>query len=77
MVEYQVKKNVKSGHLARIREKCKKPVLQYTKNGQFIKEWDTLTNGGLYNNINQNSIRNCCKGRSKSAGGYVWKYENQ
>jgi len=56
--------------------KCSKAVLQYTKSGQLIKKWDSATNAGKVLDIPQNNITQCCKGKHKYVGGYVWKYEN-
>ena len=28
-------------------------------------------------NINDNGIGHCCRGKAKSAGGYIWKYYKQ
>lgn len=51
----------------------KKPVLQYDLNHNLIKRWDSVKeakeNLGFYN------IANCCRGLSKTAYGYIWKYE--
>jgi hypothetical protein len=73
------KKNVESGHLAKISklaiEVNKKPILQYTKSGLFIKEWECGKYASMQLNISQGNITSCLKGRYKSAGGYVWKYK--
>lgn len=53
--------------------KFRKPILQYSKNGEFIKEW---THAGAVEKelgINARSIYECCKGRCKTSGGYIWK----
>lgn len=51
-----------------------KLVLQFTKNGEFVKEWPSMhqieRELGFYNcNISQ-----CCNGKRKTAHGYVWKF---
>ena len=55
-------------------EKTQKPILQFTKNGDFIKKWNSATQIqrelGFYNS----HISNCCKGKYKSAYGYEWGY---
>ena len=30
--------------------------------------------GCIFNNISVGNIINCCKGRCKTCGGYIWKY---
>ena len=52
-----------------------KPILQYTKEGQFIKEWIGTREAERVLGINQSNITQCCKGTRKSAGGFVWKYK--
>jgi hypothetical protein len=49
---------------------------QYDMNGNFIKTWKSITEYLKENNkkIKSSSITNCCKGRYKSAYGYIWKY---
>jgi hypothetical protein len=58
------------------REKRKRPVLQFTKDGQFVKEWECAKYAGVELQINRSSINKCCMGNYKSSGGYVWKYKS-
>lgn len=51
----------------------KKPILQYTLNGEFIREWDCASDVGKEV---QSNIVTCLKGRRKSAYNYIWKYKN-
>ncbi len=50
-----------------------KPVLQYDKQGNFIKEWSSKIEAAKTLNINKVSITNNTSGLIKSAGGYIWK----
>lgn len=53
----------------------KKPVYQIDKNtGEIIKEWNCMNAAVKTLGINISGIVNCCKGRLKSAGGFVWRY---
>ena len=52
-----------------------KAVLQCSKQGVFIKEWNTIFEASRVLNISQGNIVACCKGRLKSAGGFIWKYK--
>lgn len=61
----------------KIKMKNSKPVLQYDLEGNLIKEWNSQTEASKSLNINQPSISNCLKNKSKTAGGYVWKYKIQ
>lgn len=59
------------------RESVRKiPVLQYTKSGGFVCEWDGAADAGNVLGISASNIIQCCKGKLKSAGGYVWKYKD-
>ena len=63
--------------LANTNGKLSKPVLQYTLEGIFIKEWkstmDVQRNLGFY----QSSISECCRNIRKTAYGYLWKYKKE
>jgi hypothetical protein len=76
----QGRKNVESGQWAIAckigREKRKRPVLQYSISGDFIKEWDSAINVERDLKIDSSSIARCCKNKVKSAGKYVWKYKS-
>lgn len=55
----------------------KTPVLQYTKTGEFVKEYDRLIDAAKSLNKNSTScIIRCCKGIKPSAYGFIWKYKN-
>jgi group I intron endonuclease len=53
----------------------KKPTLQFTKNGIFIKRWESASSVARSFNSNRGSIIRCCLGHDKSHKGFVWKYE--
>ena len=52
-----------------------KKVQQFTKDGLFIKEWSTPIEAarelGYESSV---TIRDCCRGKSKTAYGFIWKY---
>lgn len=52
-----------------------KKVYQYTKDGEFIREWDYMSLAAKELNINKGNIGSVCNGDRKTAGGFVWKYE--
>ena len=56
--------------------KLSKKVLQYTKSGEFVREWPSMAAVWQELGIAQSSICRCCKGKLPSAGGYIWKYSN-
>ena len=56
-------------------EKQSIPILQFTKSGEFIKEWPSLREAGRQLGISHKNICHCLKGRHKSAGGFIWRYK--
>lgn len=53
-----------------------KSVLQYDKEGNFIKEWECEKTASIELSISKTAINNCLKKRSKTAGGYIWKFKD-
>lgn len=52
-----------------------KKVAQYNKQTlELIKIWDSMRDVERELEISHGDISKCCKGKQKSAGGYVWKY---
>ena len=51
-----------------------KKIYQYDLIENFIKEWNGTKEPSLELNINRGSIRNCLCKITKSAGGFIWKY---
>ena len=53
-----------------------KAVLQYSIDGRFIKEWPSATDASLGLGLNIIAgIGMVCKGKRKTAGGFIWKYK--
>lgn len=59
-----------------VSERFSIPVLQYTLQGEFIKEYPSITQAQLELNIISNHIGCCCIGRRKTCSGFIWKYKN-
>lgn len=58
-----------------IRDANSKAVYQYDINGVLINQWSSFTIAAQALNIHRTSISCCVSGRSKTAGGYIWKKE--
>ena len=58
-------------------EARKIPIVQYTKDGTFIKEWDSGTDASKSLKINHANIAKVCRDKLKSAGGFIWKYKEK
>ena len=52
-----------------------KPILQFSKNGELIAEYYSLTEASRQTGCSAPHICSCCKGNRKSAGGFIWKYK--
>ncbi len=50
-------------------------VCRYDLNGNFIDKWKNISDVSRKLNFNRSSIGNCLCGRSKTANGFIWKYE--
>lgn len=61
-------------HKATLSEIHKIPVLQFDKDGNFIREWDGIID--VERELKIYHISSVCKGRAKTAGGFIWKYKN-
>ena len=49
-------------------------VSQYTKTGEFVADYPSAIKACRQTGINNSSIANCCKGKTKSAGRFIWKF---
>lgn len=49
-------------------------VLQFTKDGEFVRKWNCITDIKRELGINVSNIPECCKGKHKTVGGYIWRY---
>lgn len=54
-----------------------KTVLKLDINNNILDEYDSITEAANSNNIQRNSIKNCCLGVQKTAGKFKWKYKNE
>lgn len=55
---------------------CKK-VMQYDLNMNKISEFMNIAEAGRKTLTNRSNIVQCCKGRVKTAGGYIWRYKEE
>lgn len=51
-------------------------VLQFTKEGKFLAEYPTAKEAERQTHIDDGTIGLACKGKAKTAGGFIWKYKN-
>ena len=63
----RVSKKMTNGKLSKI-------VLQYSLDGEFIREWSS-TRECERNGFNQGNVAACCRGEYNSSCGFLWKYK--
>lgn len=61
----------------RMRYSLSKPIFQYSKYGEFIREWQGAREVERVLGIDHSHIKDCCKGKCKSAYGFIWKYKEK
>lgn len=49
-------------------------VAQYDLEGNFIREYDLVKEAAESNGLRLNNVSACLRGKSKTSGGYIWKY---
>jgi hypothetical protein len=56
-----------------------KEIMQFSKDGKFIRLWNSAKEASEKLGINHSNIIQCCKKKSHyhSAGGYAWKYHER
>lgn len=60
--------------IERSSKKRSKPILQYTLDGQFVREWKSIRECGR-NGFNQGHVTECCRGERKTHKDSIWRYK--
>ena len=63
-------KHLKESSIGRPR----KPINQYAKTGEFLQKWKSVIHASNTLGIAQANLISVCKGKRKSAGGFLWMY---
>lgn len=71
--EYNAKHSYENGLYQVGVEKRKKPIKQFDKNGNLVKEWDSASDVAKELGYDQGHIRECCRGLRKYANGFAWR----
>lgn len=58
-------------------KKCSKPIIQYTLDGVFVAEYESIMEAERQTGIKSTNISSCCKNKRNKAGGYVWRYKER
>jgi len=57
------------------KQKLSKPVVQLDKNNNFVERFNSLLEANAKTGVHITSISACCLGNYKSAGNYLWMFE--
>jgi hypothetical protein len=71
-----VSENVKHAYDSKLKYPYQKKISQFTLDGQYIKSFDSIIQVQRELGINGSHISSVCKGKRKTTGGYIWKYNN-
>lgn len=52
-----------------------KPIMQFSKNGEFIREHPSIVNAAKEIGCTKQAIQQCASGKCKTCKGYKWKYK--
>jgi hypothetical protein len=55
-------------------QSSRKPVAQLSEDGTEIAQFDTLCIAAKTMGVSVSAISNCCKGKTKHAAGFKWKF---
>jgi group I intron endonuclease len=61
----------------KIADKLSITILQYSKNGDFIKEWKSIAEAAKSLNISRGNIGSVLHGKRNSSGGFKWKFKSE
>lgn len=60
-----------------MRKSLSKSVMQYSMDGTFIREFDSLAAVKKILGFNASSVNKAARGIYKSSNGYIWKYKEE
>ena len=58
------------------KDKRRKKVSQYTLEGEFVNEFESVSEASKQSGCNKTSIAKVCRGERNCCGGFYWKYNN-
>lgn len=67
--------SIKAGRLWGGEQSKRRQIEQYTLDGILLNEYDSLTAAAKSVNRSNKSLREAIQGRSKTCGGFIWKYK--
>lgn len=68
-------KHLSETHRKNLSKSLSKKVYQYSLDGKLINEYDSTVQAKEMTDIDCGHISACCNGKRKTAGGFIWRYD--
>lgn len=59
----------------KLHKSSNKPIMQFSKNGEFIREYPSIVNAAKEIGYTKQAIQQCVSGKCETCKGYKWKYK--
>lgn len=63
--------------IEKVSKSRQKPIEQYNKENIFLNEFNDGVEAENVTGIHRSHISQCCNGKRKTAGGYIWRFKNE
>lgn len=70
----QTRKNISKSLKGKSKPHLNKIVNQFSLDRNFIKQYESITQASQMSGIGYAVISHCCRGKGKTAGGYIWRF---
>lgn len=77
MKSLEIKQKIRDSNKRRTGKTYKYKVYQYDLQGNLIAQYNGYANASRATSIHKSAIANCVYGKTKTAGGYIWKIGNK
>lgn len=71
----ETKKNISESLKGKSKPHQNKIINQFSLDGNFIKQYESITQASQISGVGYGVISYCCRGKGKTAGGYIWRFE--
>lgn len=71
------KENAQHAHRTGLIKSFTRPVLQFTKTGEFVKRWNSIQDVQKELGFHNSNITNCCRGNLKTSYSFIWEYADK
>jgi hypothetical protein len=74
---YRYKEDTYNGELKNYDSSKRQPIVQYALDGKKIADFPSIKEAAIQLKIHPNGIANTAKGKSRHAGGFIWRFEGE